>query len=267
MLKDRVALITGAVRGIGFGIAKKFAENGCQIMLNVHPDQHEKGINQAKRIEDFGVTCHAMGADVSDSKQVAGLVKKTIDAFGKVDILVNNAAVAPHPKSVIDIPEEEWDLVLAVNLKGAFLLCKEVGPFMKQAGYGRIINISATSGLTPTIRDAHYNSSKAALNMLTKDVALEFGPFNVTVNSICPGIIRTELTEAVCPPGVDKTEFFASITKMNIPMERPGYPEDVANAALFFASDLASYVTGETLLVAGGAPLSRAKLPEIVKTE
>ena len=262
MLKDKIAIITGAVRGIGFGIAKKFAENGCHIVLNVHPDQHEDGINQAKRIQDFGVTCHAVAADVSDSKQVAGLVKKAIDAFGKIDILVNNAAVAPHPKSVIDIPEEEWDLVLAVNLKGAFLFCKEVGPYMKQARYGRIINISATSGLTPTIRDAHYNSSKAALNMLTKDVALEFGPFNVTVNSICPGIIRTELTEGVCPPGVDKTEFFASITKVNIPMERPGYPEDVANAALFFASDLASYVTGETLLVAGGAPLSRARIPE-----
>ncbi|MBW1944976.1 MAG: SDR family oxidoreductase [Deltaproteobacteria bacterium] len=262
MLKDRVAIITGAVRGIGLGIAKKFAENGCHIVLNVHPDQSEEGVKKAKDIEGLGVTCMSVGADISDSKQVADLVRKTIGTFGKTDILVNNAAVAPHPKSVIDIPEEEWDLVLAVNLKGAFLLCKEVSPFMKQAGYGRIINISATSGIAPTIRDAHYNSSKAGLNMLTKDVAVELAPFNVTVNSICPGIIRTELTESVVPPGVDKTEFFASITKVNIPMERPGYPEDVANAALFFASDLASYVTGETLLVAGGAPLFRARIPE-----
>jgi 3-oxoacyl-[acyl-carrier protein] reductase len=262
MLKDKVAIITGAVRGIGFGIARKFAENGCHSVLNVLPDQSEEGVKKAKDIEDLGVTCMCVGADISDSTQVADLVKKTTEAFGKVDILVNNAAVAPHPKSVIDIPEEEWDLVLAVNLKGAFLLTKEVGPFMKQAGYGRIINISATSSLAPTISDAHYNSSKAGLNMLTKDVAVELAPFNVTVNSICPGIIRTELTESVVPPGVDKTEFFAHITKVNIPMERPGYPEDVANAALFFASDLASYVTGETLLVAGGAPLFRARITE-----
>ena len=102
-------------------MARKFAENGCHIVLNVLPDQSDEGLKKAEEIESLGVSCHAVGADISDSKQVADLVKKTTDTFGKVDILVNNAAVAPHPKSVIDIPEEEWDLVLAVNLKGAFL--------------------------------------------------------------------------------------------------------------------------------------------------
>jgi len=264
MLKGRIAIISGAAsaRGIGFGIAKKFAENGCRIILNDIRELDEEALGKVKRIEEFGIKSHFIKADVSDSKQVASLVKETIDAFGKVDILVNNAAYAPYPKSIIDIQEEEWDKVLSVNLKAAFLLCKEVGPYMKQTKYGKIINVSAVSGLTPLINDAHYNSSKAALNMLTKDVALEFAPFNVNVNCICPGVIHTELTESIVPEGIDKTEFFETFAKINVPMQRVGYPEDVAKAALFFASDLASYITGEVLVVGGGVPLFRSSTPK-----
>jgi len=264
MLKSRVAIITGAVKGIGFGIAKKFAENGCHIIFNVHRElkEYEEGYSKVRSIEELGVKCHVVQADVSDSKQVANLVKETIDVFAKVDILINNAAFAPHPKSIIDIPEEEWNKVLDVNLKAAFLLCKEVGPYMKQAKHGKIINISAVSGLAPLINDAHYNSSKAALNMLTKDVALEFAPFNVNVNCICPGVIATELTETVVPEGMNKTDFFDTFAKNNVPMEKVGYPEDIANAALFFASELGSYITGEVLVVGGGVPLFRSRTPE-----
>jgi 3-oxoacyl-[acyl-carrier protein] reductase len=267
MLKDRVAIITGAARrGIGFGIAQKFAENGCHVILNDILELDEEVLIRVERLKELGIECHFVRADISDSKQVAKIVKENIDTFGKVDILVNNAAYAPQPKSIIDIPEEEWDKTLAVNLKGAFLLCREVVPYMKQARYGKIINISAASGLSPGIMDAHYNSSKAGLIMLTKDVALEFAPFNINVNVICPGIIATELTETLAPQGVDKTEFLEALARKNVPMQRLGYPEDIANAALFFASDLSSYITGEVLLVGGGSLLVRLSLPEL-KTE
>jgi 3-oxoacyl-[acyl-carrier protein] reductase len=264
MLKGRVAVITGAasIKGIGFGIAKKFAENGSHIILNDIREPDEETLSELKKIENSGTKTLFIAGDITDSKQVAKLVKNTIDTFGKVDILVNNAAYAPAPKSILDTPEEEWDRVLAVNLKGPFLLCKEVGLHMKQAKYGKIINIAAVSGLAPVIPEVHYNSSKAALIMLTQDVALDFAPFNVTVNCICPGIIVTALTESVVPKGMDKKIFFQNMTKLNIPMQREGYPEDIANAALFLASDLASYITGQVLIVGGGAPLSRVKIPE-----
>jgi 3-oxoacyl-[acyl-carrier protein] reductase len=265
MLKGRVALITGAasVKGIGFGIAKKFAENGCHIILNDIREPDKGLLSEVKILEESGLKCHVVMADVSDSKQVTQMIKESTNKFGKIDILVNNAAFAPHPKSIIDIPEEEWDKVLAVNLKAAFLLCREVSPYMKKASYGKIINISAVSGLSPIISNVHYNSSKAALIMLTKDLALEFAPFNVNVNCICPGLIVTELTESIAPGrDEEKKVFFEAFAKNNIPMQRAGYPENIANAALFFASDLSSYITGEVLAVAGGVPLFRTGLPK-----
>jgi len=263
MLKGKVAIVTGAVRGIGFGIAKKFAENECNIVMNVHREieEYEEGPRNIETIKRLGVKYLVVKADVSDSGQVANLVKKTVDTFGKIDILVNNAAFAPRPKSILDIPEEEWDKALSVNLKGPFLLSKEVLPYMKKVRYGKIINISAASGITPLITDAHYNSSKAALNMLTKDMALEFAPFNINVNCICPGIIVTELVESLVPKGMDKAAFFEAFSKNAAPMQRVGYPEDIGNAALFLASDSANYITGEVIVVGGGVPLFRATPP------
>jgi NAD(P)-dependent dehydrogenase (short-subunit alcohol dehydrogenase family) len=263
MLKERVAIITGGAKGIGYGIARKFAEHGCHIVLNVHRDieTYEGGPEKVKGLEGLGVRCRVVKADVSDSAQAAGLVEETVKEFGKVDILVNNAAHAPHPISIIDLPEEQWDSVLSVNLKGAYLLCKFVGPHMKKAGYGKIVNISAVSGTSPLISNAHYNSSKAALNMLTKDVALEFAPYGINVNCISPGIIVTELLETVIPEGIDKQAFFDRFARHNVPMQRVGYPDDIANAALFLASEMSSYITGEVLLVAGGVPLFRSAMP------
>ena len=263
-LKDRVAIITGAAKGIGYGIAKKFAENGCHIVLNVHRDmkEYEGGVEKIKAIESFHVKCFALKADVSKSKEVAAMVKETMDRLGRIDILINNAAFPPNPKNLVDIPEEEWNTVLDVNLKGAFLMCKEVVPYMQKAKWGKIINISAVSGLAPVIPNAHYGASKAGMQMLTQDLALELAPLNINVNCICPGVIVTELLEKVVPPGMDKKTFFEKFTRVNIPMQRPGYPEDIANAALFLASDLSSYITGQILVVAGGAPLSRTRPPE-----
>jgi NAD(P)-dependent dehydrogenase (short-subunit alcohol dehydrogenase family) len=261
MLQGKVAIITGAAKGIGYGIAKKFAQNGCNIVLNTHHDitEYEGGLQKVEALERHGIKCIAVKADVSDSKEVAGLVKTAMDKFGKIDILINNAAQAPHPKSIFAITDQEWDRVHNVNLKAAFLMCREVGPYMKEVRYGKIVNISAVSGTTPLINDVHYNSSKAALNMLTKDVAMELAPFNINVNCICPGIIVTELTETLVPPGVDKSAFFDQFAKRYVPMQRVGSSEEIGNAALFFASELSSYVTGEVLLVAGGIPMMRTE--------
>lgn len=264
MLDNHVALVTGAARGIGFSIAKKFAEHGCDIVLNTHRDlgEYPGGAERVKSLEDLGVRCRVMKADVTSSREVADLVNGTIAELGKLDILVNNAAFAPHPKSLFEIPEDEWDQTLAVNLKGAFLLCREAGRHMVAAKYGKIINISATSGMSPVVNLAHYNSSKAGLHMLTQEVALELAPFNVNVNCICPGIIQTELVESVIPPGVSKERFFDAFGKMNIPMARVGQPEEIANAALFLASELSSYITGDILMVTGGSPLFRTNIPQ-----
>lgn len=263
MLKGRVAIITGGAKGIGYGIAKKFAEHGCHLVLNVHRrlDEYEGGPEKVKSLEGFGIKCHVVMGDVSESGDAKRLVQETVQNFGEIDIVVNNAARAPLPKSIIDVTEEEWDTVIDVNLKAAYLLCREVGPYMKKARYGKIINISAVSGTAPLISNVHYNSSKAGLNMLTRDVALEFAPFNINVNCISPGIIVTELLETVVPKEMEKEIFFDGFAKHNVPMMRVGYPVDIANAALFFASDMSSYVTGEILLVAGGVPLSRSHMP------
>jgi NAD(P)-dependent dehydrogenase (short-subunit alcohol dehydrogenase family) len=263
MLKDKVAIITGVarVKGIGFGIAKKFAENGCHVVLNDIREPDQEVLNELKNWEKSGIKSQVVIANISSSKEVTKLVRETVNLFGKIDILVNNAAFAPRPKSILDISEEEWDKTLSVNLKGPFLLSKEVLTYMKKARYGKIINISAASGITPLITDAHYNSSKAALNMLTKDMALEFAPFNINVNCICPGIIVTELVESLVPKGMDKAAFFEAFSKNAAPMQRVGYPEDIGNATLFLASDSANYITGEVIVVGGGVPLFRATPP------
>jgi 3-oxoacyl-[acyl-carrier protein] reductase len=264
MLKDRVAIVTGAAAGIGFGIAKKFAENGCHIVLNVHRDltEYPGAVERTKILQSSGVKCLVVKADVSDSKDVSRLVKEAFSAFGKIDILVNNAAYIAPRKTVFEIPEQEWDRVLAVNLKGPFIVSKEVVPYMKEAGWGRIINISAVSGTAPLAAFAHYNASKAGLNLLTKDMALELAAFNINVNCICPGLIHTELAESTSPEWMEKMAFIQQFAKDNVPKQKPGYPEDIANAALFFASELSSYVTGEVLLVAGGVPLMRSRIPK-----
>jgi NAD(P)-dependent dehydrogenase (short-subunit alcohol dehydrogenase family) len=201
-------------------------------------------------------------ADVSESNHVSRMVKEAVDTFGKVDILVNNAAYIAPRRTVFEIPEQEWDRVLAVNLKGPFIVSKEVVPYMKKGGWGRIINISAVSSMAPLAAFAHYNAAKAGLNLLTKDMALELATFNINVNCICPGLIDTELAQSTSPEWMDKMAFIEKFAKDNVPKQKPGYPEDIANAALFFASELSSYVTGEILSVAGGVPLMRARIPE-----
>jgi NAD(P)-dependent dehydrogenase (short-subunit alcohol dehydrogenase family) len=253
LLSNRVAIITGGARGIGRGIALKFAEEGCSVVItDVLAEEAKRTVEEVhhKGREGIFVKC-----DVSNSGQVQEMVDQAITKFGKADILVNNAGIGGVPKSITEISEEEWDRLLSIDLKGYFLCCKAVVPHMKKRGYGKIVNISSMAAISPPAPTIHYSAAKAGVLGLTLDLALELAPFNICVNAILPGAIPTEMWDPLVPSGINKEDFFKEVGKMASPMQRVGTPEDVAGVALFLASDLSGYVTGDRILVGGGAPL------------
>lgn len=252
LLSNRVAIITGAARGIGRGIALKFAEEGCSIVIA--DVRKTEALETVKQVSSKGSKGIFIQCDVSDSRQVREMVNQTIDKFGKVDILVNDAGIGPMPKSITKVTEEEWDKVLAINLKGVFLCCKEIVPHMREKGYGKIINISSIAALCPA-GPVDYTASKAGVMALTIDLGLELAPFNIYVNAILPGMIRTEMIEEFVPAGGKRDKFFAELANA-VPMKRLGSPQDIAGAALFLASDLSGYMTADRIIVAGGMPWS-----------
>jgi 3-oxoacyl-[acyl-carrier protein] reductase len=252
LLTDRVAIVTGGAEGIGKGIALKFAEKGCSTVV-IFDLQQQKAEETIREISDKGGKGVFMSCDVSAGRQVQKTVDEAIERFGRLDILVNNAGIGPLPKSIIDVPEEEWDRVLAVNLKGMFLCSKAVAPHMKKRRYGRIINISSIAAIFPFGPVVHYSASKGGVLSFTVNLALELAPFHICVNAILPGMIRTEGHDRFIPPEINKGDFYMAQGKF-IPAQRVGTPEDVAKAVLFFASDLSDYVTGDRLIVAGGFP-------------
>jgi 3-oxoacyl-[acyl-carrier protein] reductase len=252
LLSNRVAIITGGSRGIGKGIALKFAEEGCSVAIVGRTDRGRETLEEvAKKGRDvIFIQC-----DISDSSQVRDMVDQVIGEFGKVDILVNNAAMAAVPKCIDDISDEEWDAILDVNLKGAFLCCRAVVPRMKEKRYGKIINVSSLAAIFPIATEIHYSAAKAGLVGLTINLAAELAPYNICVNAILPGITDTDALDAVIPPGLDKYTFLSEQVKQVVPLQRLGTPEDVAGAALFLASDLSGFVTGDRMIVGGGCPL------------
>jgi len=256
LLENRVAIITGGSRGIGKGIALKFAEEGCSVVIVGRTEVGRKTL--AEIVSKGGVGIFVQ-CDISDSGQVQQMVDKVIGRYGKVDILVNNAAIGPTPKVLTAISEEEYDQVLAVNLKGTFLCCKAVVPHMQEKKYGKIINISSLAAIAPLATEAHYSAAKAGQLGLTIDLAFELAPFNICVNAILPGITDTDALNGVIPPGVNKYDFLSEQVKGVVPFQRLGTPQDVAGVALFLASDLSSFVTGDRIIVAGGSPLQPVK--------
>jgi len=254
LLKDRVAIITGGAKGMGRGMASRFAEEGCKVAI-ADIDINEAN-NTVALVKQKGSDGLAIRCDVTDGKQVRDTVQKVVDNYMKIDILVNNAgAIAPH-KPIEDITEEEWDKVLALNLKSHFLFCKYVVPHMKKAKYGKIVGISSIGGIQPPAHEIHYNTAKAGIIGFTYDLGKELAPLNITVNAILPGPIRTSFYERMTGSMNDKEKdnFFNEGLGRKVPMQRPGTPEDIAGAALFLASELSAYVTCETLCVTGGLP-------------
>jgi 3-oxoacyl-[acyl-carrier protein] reductase len=257
LLENRVAIITGGTKGIGRGIALKFAAEGCAVVVNA---RHIEGARKvADEIKALGRESLAIKADVSRRAEVDAMVARTVEEFGKIDILVNNAGGTGLAKdsAIEDTSEEDWDRIVDINLKGQFLCCRAVVPFMKKARYGKIINVSSMGAIQPPAPIVHYHAAKGGVLSLTKNLAFELAPFNITVNAILPGPIKSEFFNEMLK-AMSKKEgeaFFAMLGK-RVPMGRMGTPDEVAGVALFLASELSSYVTGEAICVGGGLPLS-----------
>jgi len=249
-LKDKVALVTGSGQGLGAAIAKKLASEGAKLIIN---DIDElKATKISKELESSGHSAIPAVGDVSNGKQIDIIVNEAVKRFGKIDILVNNAGISYKTKDgfkipFLEIPEVQWDKVLAVNLKGMFLCAQKVAKIMIEQKYGRIVNIASIAAKLGKSGPAgnHYMASKAGVISLTKSLAYELARYNIRVNAVAPGFIETEMS------GKTNADLNKAITE-RIPMERFGTPEEIAEAVLFLASDSSSYITGETIIVDGG---------------
>jgi NAD(P)-dependent dehydrogenase (short-subunit alcohol dehydrogenase family) len=254
LLKNRVAIVTGGAKGIGRAIALKFAAEGCDVVVNA---LHIAGARKvADEIKALGRQSLAIKADISNNVDVKAMVAQTVKKFGKIDILVNNAgSVGVKGGDSATATEADWDRILDVNLKGPFLCCIAVIPCMKKQRYGKIINISSMGAVHPAVSVLHYHSAKAGVLGLTTNLAFELAPFNIYVNAIVPGPIETPFWDSLQPPGPQRDAFFAALSKKEVPLGRMGKPEDIAGPALFLASGMSDYVTGQVLYVAGGQPI------------
>lgn len=241
MLKGKTAIVTGGSRGIGAAICKRFAEQGANIAL-LYAGNTQKAEETKAALLEMGVKAEAYQCNVADAEQVAAVCKQIIKDFGGADILVNNAGITKD-KLVPMMKVPDFDSVVDTNLKGAFYMIKQLYPvFMKQKS-GKIINISSISGLIGNPGQTNYSASKAGLIGLTKSVAKELASRNVNCNAIAPGFVATDMTENL-------SENNALVD--HIPMKRFAQPEDIANLALFLASDQSDYITGEVIRIDGG---------------
>ena len=241
-LNGKVAFITGGARGIGKEIATLYAKNRANLVIC---DIAEDILNETvSELKEFKIKAEGYLLDVRDLKKCEDVVKKAIDKLGRIDILVNNAGIT-RDNLLIRMSEDEFDSVIAINLKGVFNCTKIVSRIMMRQKSGRIINMSSIVGIRGNAGQVNYSSSKAGILGLTKSAARELGSRNVTVNAIAPGYIKTEMTEVL--PEEVKAQMLATV-----PLNRPGTPSDVANAALFLASDYSSYITGQVIVVDGG---------------
>jgi len=242
-LKDRVAVVTGASRGIGRAIAMELARRGAKVVVNYRASAGAAE-EVVKAIQDAGGEAIAVKADVSKLDEAQALIKTATDAFGRLDILVNNAG-ATRDMLLAMMKEEDWDLVLATNLKSAFNCCKAaLRPMMRQR-YGRIVNITSVAGIAGNPGQTNYAASKAGLIGFTKSLAKEIGARHITVNAVAPGFVETELTKDL-PADLKEAALKAT------PLGRWGTAEEMAYAVAFLASDEAAFITGQTLSVDGG---------------
>lgn len=254
LLEGRVAIVTGAAKGMGAGIVLKFAEEGADVVIaDIDLEAAKKTAAEASA---KGPGALALACDVTNIDQVQAVVGETVKKYGKIDILVNNAGALAKHIDVEDMSVEVWDNVMALNLKSHFLFCKFVVPYMKKARYGKIIGMSSIGAVLPPAHEINYNTAKGAIMAFTNDLATALAPYNINVNCILPGPIRTHFYDAmtVGMSGEEIEEMFAAIGRKT-PLQRMGTSEDIAGAALFLASELSSYITGHPLYVTGGLPL------------
>ena len=243
LLKGKVALVTGAARGIGKQIALKFAEEGADIAFTDLVID-ELGEQTKKELEEKGARVLAIASNAADFEQAHQAVQQVVDTFGHLDILVNNAGITKDGL-MLRMTEAQWDAVLTVNLKSAFNFIHAVSPVMLRQRGGSIINISSIVGVHGNAGQCNYSASKAGMIGLAKSIAAELGPKGVRANVVAPGFIMTDMTEKLGPEVIKQWE-------AKIPMRRGGSPAEVAKVCTFLASDLASYVSGQVILVDGG---------------
>jgi 3-oxoacyl-[acyl-carrier protein] reductase len=243
LLKGKVALVTGAARGIGRKIAEDYAKAGADVAFT-DLNRDDNMISLEKELTSLGIKCKGYASDASNYEAAHSTAEAVFNDFGKIDILVNNAGIT-RDTLLMRMEEEMWDLVIKVNLKSVFNFTKAVQKYMLKARTGSIINMSSVVGVNGNAGQSNYSASKAGILGFTKSVAKELGSRNIRCNAIAPGFIITDMTDKL--PDDVKEQWVKTI-----PLRRGGLPEDVANVCLFLGSDLSSYVTGQTISVCGG---------------
>lgn len=243
LLKDKTAIITGATRGIGRAIARRFAIEGCNVAF-CGRTRNEAMIAVEKELCELDIKAKGYAVDVSDYESAHHFVNEMLEDFGHLDILVNNAGIT-NDNALKRMTEEQWDEVIRVNLKSVFCMTKAVQPAMWKQGYGSVINISSVVGIAGNMNQSNYAASKAGIIGFTKAMAKEMGGRNIRHNVVAPGFIETEMTELL--PAELKERWCS-----RIPLHRPGTTDEVAKACVFYASDLASYLTGDVMHLCGG---------------
>ena len=244
-LDGKVALVTGASKGIGEAMARGLAEYGASVVVSSRKQEAVDVVAEQFRAD--GLEATGIAANMGDLEDIHALIDSTVEAYGGIDIIVNNAAANPVFGPLQDTDQRAFDKIIAVNLKGPFELCKKAYPLLKQRGGGSIIHISSIGGLKPESGIGIYSVSKAAIINLTQAMAQDWGGDNIRINAICPGLIKTKFSEALW----NDEKILEGFLK-HIPLGRAGAPDDIAGLAIFLASDAAAYCTGGTYLVDGG---------------
>jgi len=250
LLQDKVAIVTGSTAGIGKAIAQAFAREGARVtIMSRRPD----AVAAARvELEADGATVLACAGDVGNLADVRAVVDTTVQTWGRIDILVNNAAILPPVGPLAQMSDEAWNEVMAVNLTGVFYTCREVWPYLVAAGDGAIVNVVSIIAFRGTADMVAYCATKGGLLSMSRALAKEGAPFGIRVNCVAPGYIDTPMNERLLGQWEDPDQWLADIIA-NIPLARAGRPEEVAQAALFLASGMSSYTTGDTIVVDGGA--------------
>jgi len=250
----RVALITGAARGIGFGIATRFAEEGASIaVVDLDEAQAAEAAARISTSSTTGAKSVGIGCNVADAASAEAAVTRCVEELGGIHILVNNAGIT-RDNLLFKMTEDDWDSVLGVHLRGPFLMTKAAQKHFVEQKYGKVLNLSSVSALGNR-GQANYSAAKMGIQGFTRTLGIELGPYGVNANAIAPGFIATEMTDATAARLKMDVEEFRRLNAEHNPVKRVGFPEDIAAAAAFLCSDEASYITGQTLYVDGGGKL------------